>query len=113
MKRALISFSSKYPVPIEKSRRAKIHPIANSAVIKKNQKNKKKKSEEITKGIKIAPQKKKLSKADPDFYSIIGSISGNILFEERGREYFSEIAKKSHPRAVYHGGRPKKNKEVA
>jgi hypothetical protein len=55
--------------------------------------------------------KKKLSKKDPEFYSKIGKIAGKKLLEERGKKYFREIAKLSHPRAQYNGGRPKK--EVA
>lgn len=55
---------------------------------------------------KIAPVK--LSKDDPDFYSTIAQMAGEKLKKKRGNEYFSELAKKSHPRKEYNGGRPKK-----
>lgn len=50
----------------------------------------------------------KLTKADPEFYSKIAKRAGKKLLRKHGTEYFSELAKKSHPRAEYHGGRPKK-----
>ena len=50
----------------------------------------------------------KLTKADPDFYSKIAARAGKKLLRERGTKYFSKLAAKSHPRAEYHGGRPKK-----
>ena len=53
-------------------------------------------------------KKTKLTKADPEFYSKIAAIAGNKLARKRGTDYFSKLAKKSHPRAEYHGGRPKK-----
>jgi hypothetical protein len=57
-------------------------------------------------------KKKKLSKSDPDYFKIIGSISGKKLLKERGKKYFSELAAKSHPRepGTYKGGRPRKIK---
>src|SRR4051812_37194507 len=60
------------------------------------------------------PKKKKepetkLSKSDPDFYSTIARMAGTKLKKKRGKKYFSELAKKSHPRAEYKGGRPKKD----
>lgn len=56
--------------------------------------------------------KKKLSKSDPNYYAKIGKISGEKLLEERGTAYFSAIAKKSHPRAKYFGGRPPKSQNL-
>ena len=52
---------------------------------------------------------KKLTKADPKFYSKIAALAGEKLLKERGTKYFSKLAKKSHPRDEYHGGRPKKS----
>lgn len=52
--------------------------------------------------------KKKLTKADPEFYSKIAAIAGKKLVRLHGTEYFSKLAAMSHPRAEYHGGRPKK-----
>jgi|WetSurMetagenome_2_1015567.scaffolds.fasta_scaffold674405_2 hypothetical protein len=52
----------------------------------------------------------KLSKNDPEFYSKIAAIAGKKLVKKRGTNYFSELAKKSHPRTEYHGGRPRKEK---
>ena len=54
---------------------------------------------------------KKLTKADPEFYSKIAKLAGKKLLEKRGTNYFSRLAKKSHPRDEYHGGRPKKKTE--
>jgi hypothetical protein len=54
------------------------------------------------------PQEK-LSKSDPDFYSTIARMAGQKLKKKRGKKYFSELAKKSHPRTEYKGGRPKKD----
>ena len=56
---------------------------------------------------------KKYTKKDPNFYSKIAAIAGANLVRKKGTEYFSKLAKKSHPRAEYHGGRPKKTKEAA
>jgi hypothetical protein len=50
----------------------------------------------------------KLTKADPEFYSKIAKLAGQKLARKKGTDYFSKLAKKSHPRAEYHGGRPKK-----
>lgn len=50
----------------------------------------------------------KLTKTDPEFYSKIAKRAGKKLLRKHGTEYFSELAKKSHPRKEYHGGRPKK-----
>jgi hypothetical protein len=55
-------------------------------------------------------EKEKLTKADPEFYSKIAALAGKKLLRERGTKYFAKLAKKSHPRAEYHGGRPKKEK---
>lgn len=52
--------------------------------------------------------KKKLSIDDPDFFSKIGKMGGKAR-KKSGVDY-SELAKKSHPRAHYNGGRPKKEK---
>ena len=54
---------------------------------------------------------KKLTKSDPEFYSKIAARAGKKLLRKRGTEYFSKLAKKSHPREEYHGGRPKKDKD--
>jgi hypothetical protein len=51
---------------------------------------------------------KKLSKSDPEFYSKIAALAGQQLLRKHGTEYFSKLAAKSHPRAHYAGGRPKK-----
>ena len=56
----------------------------------------------------VAEPKEKLSKDDPEFYSKIARKAGQKLKKKRGKKYFSELAKKSHPRAEYNGGRPKK-----
>lgn len=53
-------------------------------------------------------KKKKLTKDDPDFYSTIAKMAGKGLLKKKGKKYFSDLAKKSHPRASYNGGRPKK-----
>jgi hypothetical protein len=60
------------------------------------------------KGSKTKTSRKRYSKDDPEFYSKIGKLAGNKVKKERGTNYYSEIAKKSHPRAEYHGGRPPK-----
>ena len=60
-----------------------------------------------------AKKSEKLTKADPEFYSKIASIAGKKLARQRGTDYFSELAAKSHPRAEYHGGRPKKTVGVS
>jgi hypothetical protein len=51
---------------------------------------------------------RKFSKTDPDYYSKIGKISAKNRLKAEGKKYFSEMAKKSHPRDTYNGGRPKK-----
>ena len=56
-------------------------------------------------------EKKKLSKTDPKFYATIAQISGKKQAREKGTNYFADLAKKSHPRAEYHGGRPRKKVE--
>lgn len=48
---------------------------------------------------------KKLSKKDPDYYSKIGAISARK--RKMTSADFSAMAKASHPRKVYKGGRPK------
>jgi hypothetical protein len=50
----------------------------------------------------------KLTKDDPEFYSKIAALAGQMIVRKKGTEYFSRLAAKSHPRAEYHGGRPKK-----
>jgi hypothetical protein len=54
----------------------------------------------------------KLSKSDPEFYSKIGKLGGPAVREKYGTNHFSEMAKASHPRSEYHGGRPRKVKEA-
>ena len=54
----------------------------------------------------------KLTKSDPEFYSKIGKLGGPAVKEKYGTNHFSELARKSHPRAEYHGGRPRKIKEA-
>lgn len=69
---------------------------------------------------RIDPKKKKigvnsagkLSKNDPDYYSKIGKISAEKRIRKLGTSYFSDMAKKSHPRSEYHGGRPPKKPVV-
>lgn len=55
----------------------------------------------------------KLTKDDPEFYSKIARLAGQQLAREKGTEYFSALAAKSHPRDHYNGGRPKKVKPAA
>jgi DNA replication initiation complex subunit (GINS family) len=55
----------------------------------------------------------KLTKSDPDFYSKIAKMAGRKLLKRRGKGYFSKLAAKSHPRAEYNGGRPKKKKTTS
>lgn len=50
--------------------------------------------------------KKKLSKDDPNYFSKIGSLSAKS--RKMTSADFSTMAKASHPRASYNGGRPKK-----
>lgn len=52
--------------------------------------------------------KTKLTKEDPDFYSKIASLGGKAVLKKHGKEHMASIAKLSHPRASYNGGRPKK-----
>jgi hypothetical protein len=47
---------------------------------------------------------------DSAYYSKIGKRGGKVLAKERGPEYYSEIARLSHPRKEYLGGRPKGSK---
>lgn len=66
----------------------------------------------IKKAVKQNPKpKKKLSKKDPAYYSKIGAISA--AKRKLNREFFSEMARKSHgpdsARDGYHGGRKKKD----
>jgi len=53
----------------------------------------------------------KLSKSDPNFYSTIAKMAGKKLRKKYGKTYFSNLAKQSHPRKSYNGGRPKKKKD--
>jgi hypothetical protein len=62
--------------------------------------------------MKKTVQSEKLTKADPEFYSKIAALSGKKLLRQHGTDYFSKLAAKSHPRAEYHGGRPKKAVEI-
>ncbi len=50
----------------------------------------------------------KLTINDPDFFRKIGKMGGAA--RKRSGADFSEIAKLSHPRAEYKGGRPKGSK---
>ena len=54
----------------------------------------------------------KLSKKDPEYYAIIGKLSA--AKRNLSKEYFSEMAKKSHnrPASHYRGGRKKKTDAV-
>lgn len=54
------------------------------------------------------PAATKLNKSDPDFYSKIGQISAQKRLKKQGTNYYSNLAKLSHPRASYNGGRKKK-----
>jgi hypothetical protein len=49
----------------------------------------------------------KLSKLDPDYFSKIGQLSAKS--RKMTSEQMSDLAKQSHPRAEYRGGRKKKN----
>jgi len=57
---------------------------------------------------KAQSKPEKLTKKDPLFYSKIAKIGGKKVLKRKGKKYFSELAKASHPRKEYHGGRPKK-----
>ena len=57
---------------------------------------------------KQAQSKEKLSKSDPEFYTKIARLAGAAILKKKGKKYFKELAKKSHPREHYNGGRPKK-----
>ena len=52
-------------------------------------------------------KKVRLSKKDPDYYKKIGQISA--AKRKMTSEDFSEMARKSHPRKTYSGGRKKKD----
>jgi hypothetical protein len=58
-----------------------------------------------------AIKQEKLSKKDSLFYSKIAALAGKALLKKYGAKHFSEMAKASHPRSEYHGGRPKKIKD--
>lgn len=49
-----------------------------------------------------------MSKSDPDYFSKMGKISANNRLKKLGTQHMSDLAKKSHPRTEYKGGRPKK-----
>jgi hypothetical protein len=53
------------------------------------------------------PKAQKLSKKDPSYYSKIGAISAQK--RKMTSEQYAEMARKSHPRPAYFGGRPKKD----
>jgi general stress protein YciG len=55
-------------------------------------------------------KKKKLKLEDPDFFQKIGRLGGEAR-KKAGVDY-SALAVKSHPRAEYHGGRPKKTAKI-
>lgn len=50
------------------------------------------------------PAKTGLRKSDPDYYRKIGLISAKK--RKMTSDDFAEMARKSHPRKVYKGGRP-------
>lgn len=54
-----------------------------------------------------APAKKRAPQHDAAYYAAIGQRGGKSLARKRGTEFFADIARLSHPRAVYNGGRPK------
>lgn len=60
-----------------------------------------------------AKKSAKLTKADPEFYSKIAALAGKKMVRKHGTAYFSDLAKKSHPRDEYHGGRPPKQPQQA
>lgn len=62
--------------------------------------------------MKAANKAKKLSRSDPGFYTTIAKMAGEKILKKKGKAYFSKLAKKSHPRAEYRGGRPKKKKQA-
>jgi hypothetical protein len=62
--------------------------------------------------MKKPTEPEKLTKDDPKFYSKIAALAGKKLLRENGTNYFSQLAAKSHPRAEYHGGRPRKSEEI-
>lgn len=66
-----------------------------------------------TAGKPAAKPPAKLSKSDPEFYSKLGQLGGPAVKAKYGTNHFSELARKSHPRAEYHGGRPRKVKKAA
>lgn len=64
----------------------------------------------VTQEQKAKDKPEKLSKSDPDFYRKIAKKAGQKLKKKYGKAYFSKLAKLSHPRAEYNGGRPKNSK---
>lgn len=54
-----------------------------------------------------AKPKKRSAQHDSAYYAAIGQRGGQSLMQQRGPEYYAEIARRSHPRAEYRGGRPK------
>lgn len=70
---------------------------------------KKLKKQTVKAGVKDSPSKPiktGLSKSDPDYFKKIGLISAQK--RQLSSEQMSLMAKASHPRQSYHGGRPKK-----
>lgn len=70
--------------------------------------------------IKKTPKKKPNNvRRDPEFMRAIGSKGGLKTKRRRGRAYYSELAKRSHPKnnpnvkRVYVGGRPAKEDDGA
>lgn len=57
---------------------------------------------------KKAAKTPKLSKADPDYFKKIGMISAK---KRRKTTDYSALAKASHPRKSYNGGRPMGKKD--
>ena len=54
-----------------------------------------------------ARPRKRAPQHDSAYYAKLGQRGGASLKKQRGPGYYAEIAKLSHPRAVYNGGRPK------
>lgn len=61
----------------------------------------------------MASTTKPLNPDDPNYRVELGSRGGQGTLKKKGKKFFSRIAKKSHPRKEYRGGRPpgSKNKK--
>lgn len=51
--------------------------------------------------------KKRAPQHDSAYFAKLGERGGNSLVRKRGTNFFADIAKLSHPRKEYNGGRPK------